>query len=413
MAEKEMINELKEHEVVYHTYLLKSWNERKLTQLFHQNIETWVTDAVEQSYYSDAVDMYLMQLNRVMYDFEDGENKIEKMMQIVNACSEVIEKVFVYKWWALESHHQTIHNYKNVATGKNIPVTPRKPDAHAMHSFPEDDFILAMQSETSIYAAKQEEYLSILEKAYMHCKKLLGKKGRGIFRSGNVQPVKFYTVLNERIMIVLCALARTNEAEYYVDELEKIIKVQKTTISPTLRYNIAYYYFYAGQYKKMLKHADILINELTSNKRLYYQALGMKAYSHIFLGEYNEVRRCIPQEVLQINLDEYVQFRIAEMILWYYDDELDAAMRECMNIKRMLRNKPKQEVQNTILDFRKLVHHYKELFEALTSIPSEKMKKLHRVKDNMQAFTKNYQVVLHQTPALAWLNTTLAQLPKH
>ncbi|MFN0276364.1 MAG: hypothetical protein ACKVPJ_11490 [Chitinophagales bacterium] len=409
MAEKEALKSLRGNTSVQHAFLLRSWNDRKLTDLFHKNAEKWIHEAMEERYLNEAFEMYLLALNRVMYDFEDSPEKFEQLVSLVNGCTKCVEQLFVYKWWSVESHHQAIHNYKNVAAGKNIPVKPRKPDAHAFQSFKDDDFVLAMQYENSIYAASKDTYLSILKNAYRHCKNVMGKTGRGIFNSSNVNPIKFYSVLNERLMIIFCSEGNVNEAAEYVQELEKLIYEKKVRFNYTLNYNIAYYYYFAGQYKKVIDRADNLLSELKQNKRLYYQALGMKAYSHIFLKQFDLVRDCIPQEVQKINLDEYVQFRMAEMILWYVDGTYDAALRENENIRRMLKGKTDEERKQTVIDFKKLNNIYKVFFEAVSSVGKERKNKLQKSKQEIEGFRNKYPVVFRHTPALNWLFTEIQE----
>lgn len=403
IAEKEALLTVRENPSVQHKYLLRNWNTRNLTGLFHKHAEPWIAEAMEENYLDEAFDMYLLALDRVMYDFEDSPEKLQKLLRLVNGCTQCVEKLFTYKWWSTESHYQAIHNYKNVAAGKSVPVPPRKPDAHAWQSFPNDDLVLAMQYENSIYAAKREAYLSILQKAYAHCKKIMDNSGRGIYQTCKINPVKFYSVLNERIMIIMCAEGNAENAGEYVNELERLVREKKVKLNHTLNYNISYYYFFCGEYSKVIENADGLLKELHAHKRLYYQALCMKAYCYLYLNQFTQVRPCIPAEVQQVNLDEYVQFRMAEMILWYAEDAPDAALRECDNIRRMLKRKPESERNRCVIDFTGLNGLYKMFFEAAVSPAGSRRNLLQKSKCAIEKFRNSCPVVFRQTPALHWL----------
>ncbi|MBC8172647.1 MAG: hypothetical protein H7X71_01970, partial [Chitinophagales bacterium] len=410
MAEQEMLNELNDNEPVYHNYLLRNWYNRKLKDLFHQNVGAWKREAETGRYYIELIDMHMIEYNAVMRDFEDSAEKVQKLIQLVQACSEVIDKLFVYKWWSLESQYQSVHNYKNVASGRNIPVEPRKPMAHAFDSFPDDDFVLAMKYENMIYSAQKNEYLTLLQNAYLHCKKLMGEAGKGIYKTCRVTPAKFFCVLNERLMIILCSEGKVEEAQVYAEELEHMMYETKIKFADTFNYNITYYYYFSKQYEKVLLRIDVLLDELKDKDRLYYQALGMQVYCFIFLNKPDAVRKYIPQNVQQLNLDEYVQFRIAEMILWYLDDDIAGALRECENIKRMLKGKSEDERRQTVIDFVELVNLYKHFFEAVSSVAPQKKDKLIDIARDLHAFSSAYAFVVRQAPALAWLQTRISEI---
>jgi hypothetical protein len=407
MAEQEVLAEMHETPSVYHYYLLKSWQFRNLMDLFHRNIENWKNEAEAERNYFDLFKMNIIHYHNIFNDLEDSPEKVAKMIDATLAATTAAEKNYVYQWWSIESCYQAANNYKNVAAGKNAGVKQRNIFTHVFDSYPDDDFKLAMQYENSLYAAKQEDYLTILNKTYEHIQKMGPAVQTGIYRSSNVSMLKFRAVILERLIIILCSMNRAAEAATYVSELEIMVNDKRLRTTITFKYNITYYFYFTHQYKEVIVKYDLWRDNLKNKYWLYYSSLVMKAFSHIFLGEFDEVRHCIPEHVQQINLNEYVHFRIAEMVMWYYDEAWDAALRDCDNIKRMLKSKKEEERKKTDIDYITLLNIYELFFIARSSVPADMKQKLAAVKNSFDEFRSKYPDILQETPALAWMRWVL------
>ncbi len=172
--------------------------------------------------------------------------------------------------------------------------------------------------------------------------------------------------------------------DYYLQTLQYAHSTQQT-----LRISVVFNYFSncikLEEYAKAIELFETHKTVITSNERVHYRFLCLKAMCHIFLAQTDEAIICIPPNIQQRPDAQYYYFRLVQIIVFCELEDEEAAMRECQNFLKMYRYHDHHEID---MDYATIVKFFLRFAKAKIEVPLKSKTDLKKLKVAVNAFVE-------------------------
>lgn len=186
--------------------------------------------------------------------------------------------------------------------------------------------------------------------------------------------------------------------DYYLQTLHYAQSTKQT-----LRISVIFNYFSncirLEKYAKAINLFETHEAAITSNERVHYRFLCLKAMCHIFLQNPNKALDSIPSNIQQRPDAQYYYFRLVQIIAFCELEDEETAMRECQNFLKMYRYHAHHEIDMDYATITKFLLHYAK---AKMDVPEKAKLDLEKLKKEVHAFVQEQKYAGNFLP-MVWL----------